>query len=77
MRPWRHTFSIAHALNAVDLDGLLADLPSAGRDAAAACGFDGGFDGDVRPYLAAHFTAMREFYAEAARRGHGVVVRVD
>jgi hypothetical protein len=44
---------IAHAIDAIDR--LLTDLPAARQDAAAACGFDGGFNGDVRPHLVAHF----------------------
>ncbi|KUO18051.1 DUF1877 family protein [Streptomyces dysideae] len=68
---------IAHALDAVDLDGLLADLPTNTLDAAAGCGFDGGFDGDVRSHLVEHFASMREFYGEAARRGQCVVVWTD
>lgn len=72
---------IAHCLDAVDLDGLLRDLPAAREDAVAACGFDGGFnggfDGDVRSYLVTHFSAMREFYAETARRGQCVVAWID
>lgn len=50
---------IAHALDAIDaidaIDRLLTDLPAARQDAAAACGFDGGFNGDVRSHLVAHF----------------------
>ncbi|MFI7412856.1 DUF1877 family protein [Streptomyces sp. NPDC049627] len=68
---------IARGLEAVDLDIVLADLPSAAADAAAACGFGDGFSGDVREYVAEHFTAMVEFYSAAARRGQCVVVWVD
>ncbi|MGI5373831.1 DUF1877 family protein [Streptomyces sp. CA-251387] len=68
---------LARDLDAVDLDIVLADLPTATADAAAACGFDGGFRGDVRGYLVGHFTAMREFYGGAARRGQCVVVWTD
>ena len=68
---------LARALEALDLDALLADLPTDSAEAAAACGFREGFNGDVRAYLTHHFTAMREFYGEAARRGWYVVMWVD
>ncbi|MGW6906122.1 DUF1877 domain-containing protein [Streptomyces sp. NPDC054940] len=68
---------IARALVKVDLDVVLADLPTATDDAAAACGFGRGFNGDVRGYLVEHFGAMREFYVGAARRGLCVVVWAD
>lgn len=68
---------IARALDAVDLDSLLADLPTTTEDAAAACGFERGFRGDVRACLVEHFTAMREFYGGAARRRQCVVVWID
>ncbi|MCL8017130.1 DUF1877 family protein [Streptomyces sp. AS02] len=68
---------LARALEAVDLDAVLVNLPTTTADAAAACGFGRGFDGDVRGYLVEHFRAMREFYAEAARRRHCVIVWTD
>ncbi|WP_328429145.1 DUF1877 family protein [Streptomyces sp. NBC_00443] len=68
---------IARALYAVDLDDLLAELPSHPMDAAAACGFVREFAGDVRDYLVEHFTAMQEFYGGAARRGQCMVVWTD
>ncbi|MGW1916635.1 hypothetical protein ACWCQS_39505 [Streptomyces sp. NPDC002076] len=67
---------ISRALDGTDLDGVLARLPTAPPAAAAACGFPG-FSGDVRAYLAGHFTATRAFFREAARRGMCVVVRID
>ncbi|MEJ8668440.1 DUF1877 family protein [Streptomyces sp. MS1.AVA.1] len=68
---------IARALYAVDLDDLMADLPSHPKDAAAACGFGREFAGDVRDYLIEHFTAMREFYGGATRRGQCMVMWTD
>ncbi|CAM5244857.1 DUF1877 family protein [Streptomyces aurantiogriseus] len=68
---------IAGALDAVDLDAVLAGLPASTPDAAAACGFARGFTGSVRAYLTDHFAALREFYGEAAHRGLCVVVWID
>ncbi|MFI6014744.1 DUF1877 family protein [Streptomyces sp. NPDC051243] len=68
---------IARRLDHIDLDAVLAHLPTATDDAAAACGFGRGFRGDVRSYLVEHFRAMREFYRGAARRGQCVVVWTD
>ncbi|MFI6357144.1 DUF1877 family protein [Streptomyces sp. NPDC050743] len=67
---------ISRALDETDLDALLARLPTAPPAAAVACGFPG-FSGDLRAYLAGHFTAIRAFFREAARRGMCVVVWVD
>jgi hypothetical protein len=59
---------IAHALDALDLDGLLADLPTNTLDAAAIRGFDGGFDGDdVRSRLLEHFASTRAVRARLDR----------
>lgn len=68
---------IAHGLDAIDLDTLLADLPRSPAAAAAVCGFGPDFDGDVRAHLVQHFDALREFYRAAARRGQCVVVWID
>ncbi|MFJ8141704.1 DUF1877 family protein [Streptomyces sp. NPDC096013] len=68
---------IAAALTRVQLDELLSSLPASTADAAVACGFAAGFDGDVREYLAEHFVALREFYRTAARRTQCVVTWVD
>ncbi|MFF8353078.1 DUF1877 family protein [Streptomyces chartreusis] len=68
---------IARALASVDLQGVLTDLPPTTEEAAAACGFGHGFNGDVRAYLVHHFTAMREFYDGAARHGNCVIVWTD
>ncbi|WP_128430583.1 DUF1877 domain-containing protein [Streptomyces cyaneus] len=68
---------IARALDAVDIDAVLADLPATTEGAAAACGFGRGFNGDVRDYLVGHFAAMRGCYGGAARRGQCVVVWTD
>ncbi|GAB7102790.1 hypothetical protein JCM4814A_11040 [Streptomyces phaeofaciens JCM 4814] len=67
---------VTRALDGIDLDTLLTDLPASPAEAARACGFRG-FDGDVREYLVRHFHALREFYREAARRGLCVVVWID
>ncbi|MFC5218030.1 DUF1877 family protein [Streptomyces coerulescens] len=69
--------AVAHALASVDLDGVLSDLPPTTEEAAAACGFGPGFNGDVRAYLTHHFAAMREFYDGAARQGRCMVVWTD
>ncbi|MFJ7071152.1 DUF1877 family protein [Streptomyces sp. NPDC098781] len=69
--------AIARALDAIALDEVLAELPTVDDDAAEACGFGRGFNGDVRDYLVRHFEAMREFYGGAARRGQCVVVWTD
>ncbi|MFE6176636.1 DUF1877 family protein [Streptomyces sp. NPDC056464] len=68
---------IARALDAIDLDDVLSNLPTTNDEAAAACGFGRGFNGDVREYLVQHFEAMREFYGGAASRGQCVVVWTD
>ncbi len=68
---------IAAALDRVQLDNLLSPLPASTADAAIACGFRGGFDGDVREHLAEHFVALWEFYRTAARRTQCVVTWVD
>ncbi|POX47637.1 DUF1877 domain-containing protein [Streptomyces sp. Ru71] len=68
---------IARDLGDVDVAALLAELPDAPAEAAAACGHAEGFSGDVRAHLSEHFTALREFYAGAARRGQCVVVWID
>jgi hypothetical protein len=52
-------------------------LLTAAAVAAAACGFGVRFSGDVRDYLAQHFAGVREFYREAAGRGHCVAVWID
>ncbi|WP_328745451.1 YfbM family protein [Streptomyces sp. NBC_00285] len=68
---------IAHGLDAIDLNTLLADLPHSPAAAAAVCGFGPGFDGDVRIHLVERFYALREFYRGAARRGQCVVAWID
>ncbi|MEU1404417.1 DUF1877 family protein [Streptomyces sp. NPDC005728] len=67
---------ISRALDGVDLDEVLAELPTDSAEAAVACGF-GGFSGDVRAYLVRHFTAARTFFHGAARQGMCVVVWCD
>ncbi|MFD4875516.1 DUF1877 family protein [Streptomyces sp. NPDC058420] len=67
----------AAALDRVQLDDLLSPLPASTADAAIACGFRGGFGGDVREHLAEHVVALREFYRTAARRKQCVVTWVD
>ncbi|WP_234357778.1 YfbM family protein, partial [Streptomyces puniciscabiei] len=67
---------ISRALNRLDLDGVLARLPTTPSAAATACGFPG-FSGDVRAYLAGHFAATRAFFREADRQGMCVVVWID
>ncbi|MQY37081.1 hypothetical protein SRB17_50840 [Streptomyces sp. RB17] len=67
---------LSRALGGVDLDGALGGLPATVSEAASVCGF-GGFTGDVRAYLARHFTATRAFFRVAAQQGMCVVVRTD
>ncbi|OIJ66932.1 DUF1877 family protein [Streptomyces mangrovisoli] len=68
---------VSRALDTIGLDALLAELPAGTEEAATACGFDPGFDGDVRAYLVWHFEALREFYRVAAGRGECVVAWTD
>jgi len=67
---------IAVALDHMDLEAVLTDLPASTEEAAVACGF-GEFNGAVRTHLTEHFTATREFYRGALLRGQCVVVWVD
>jgi hypothetical protein len=51
----------AVGLDTVDLDTVLADLPTTTADAAAARGLGHGVDGDPRGCLVDRSAAMREF----------------
>lgn len=60
--------AVAHALAAIDWPAMLPLRPGV-------TGVDGVRDPDA--YLTRHFSALRAFYAEAARRGQYVVVWWD
>lgn len=68
---------VSAALDRLRLGDLLADMPASTEVAAAVCGFDPGFDVDVREHLTEHFVAVREFYRTAARHTQCVVTWVD
>ncbi|MFE2415347.1 DUF1877 family protein [Streptomyces hokutonensis] len=68
---------VAAALDRIRLDDLLSELPTSTEEAATACGFGAGFEGDVRAHLTEHFVAMREFYRVAAHHAQCVVTWVD
>lgn len=67
---------VAHALDAIDVNKALAQLPKDSAEAARACGFEG-FDGKLPAYLGQHFDALRDFYRSASRRRLAVVTWVD
>ncbi|MGH4034020.1 DUF1877 family protein [Actinomycetota bacterium Odt1-20B] len=67
---------VARGLAAIDMNQFLALLPADAADAAQVTGF-GSFDGDLRAYLADHFSTLRDFYLAAAARGLAVVMWVD
>ncbi|MEU3840270.1 DUF1877 family protein [Streptomyces sp. NPDC028635] len=68
---------IARDLRDVDVDTVLAGLPSDAAEATEMCGHLESFSGDVRAHLGERFAALREFYDGAARRGQCVVVWID
>lgn len=68
---------LASDLGTLDLDRLLRGLPQSQSEAAVACGLGEGFNGNPRDYLVQHFTSLRDFYAEAHRRGFCVLAWVD
>jgi hypothetical protein len=69
---------LAELLGQIDLPTVLAGLPADSAEAASVigCGADK-IVGGPRKYLVGHFSALREFYAEAALRHLHVVLWWD
>ncbi|MCW2913119.1 MAG: hypothetical protein JWN52_1187 [Actinomycetia bacterium] len=69
---------VAGALQEVEAQAVLVALPSNLHEARADGGLDWkGSESDLRKYLARHFTVLRSFYEEAARRDLAVVLWWD
>jgi hypothetical protein len=67
---------VSRALQGVEPQAVLAALPSSLQKVKAAIGWKD-FEGDLPEYLTRHFTALRSFYEEAARRDLAVVLWWD
>ncbi|MEV0259878.1 DUF1877 family protein [Streptomyces sp. NPDC050617] len=64
---------VAAGLAELDWEEVWAAIPEGRRGTVVG----DGFTGDQLAYLAEHFTALREFYLDAARRGLSVVLWWD
>ncbi|MFJ5120472.1 DUF1877 domain-containing protein [Kitasatospora sp. NPDC088548] len=67
---------VSDLVTGIDFQAALAALPSDDHAAGALIAAEDGFRG-LRTYLTVHFDALREFYAEASKRGLAVVLWWD
>ncbi|MGI8336389.1 DUF1877 family protein [Actinomadura scrupuli] len=69
---------VSGVLGKLEPQAVLAALPSDPHEATAAIGENWeNFEGDLRGYLARHFTALLSFYEETAQRNLAVVLWWD